>query len=406
VLEDGEISGTITASGKDLLGNEILFCLYDGDTRITCTTNDAQGNISFPSTSYKKAGIYNYTIKETATNDGGWTTEVAEWPVTITVTDNGLGALTAAVSYPKGVPLFHYTYKVTPASVTFSAKKTTSGRMLAGGDFSFGVFEGDRLVSSATNKADGSIRFPAVSHTAEGTHHYTIRETSQSGNGWIADSATYQATVTVTNGSSGFLEANVLYPNGTPNFHNAYSQSVVTFHTNGGISVPEQTVLYGDPAQTPAEPTRQGYSFSGWFSDPALTIPYDFNSPVMGDLPLYAGWNRLAHKATIARKILEGATLAAGQYCFQLLDDNGNCLSAVTNDAEGNICFDSGVFKQGTHAYTIQEVVKRRAPRCQYDLTPRPITVTLSAQGEVSVDNQPTFINRYLCANACDGRRY
>lgn len=50
-------------------------------------------------------------------------------------------------------------------------------------------------------------------------------------------------------------------------------------------------VTDGDKASKPADPTRDGYEFAGWFSDEALTRAYDFSSAVTGDVTLYAKWN-------------------------------------------------------------------------------------------------------------------
>ena len=50
-------------------------------------------------------------------------------------------------------------------------------------------------------------------------------------------------------------------------------------------------VTDGDKASKPADPTRDGYEFAGWFSDEALTRAYDFSSTVTGDVTLYAKWN-------------------------------------------------------------------------------------------------------------------
>ena len=49
-------------------------------------------------------------------------------------------------------------------------------------------------------------------------------------------------------------------------------------------------VLKGGKAKKPANPIREGYEFAGWYTDSALTTPYDFSSTVTGDLKLYAKW--------------------------------------------------------------------------------------------------------------------
>ncbi len=64
----------------------------------------------------------------------------------------------------------------------------------------------------------------------------------------------------------------------------------VTFDSNGGSSVDAVTVEEGKTASKPADPTREGYTFAGWFSDEQLTSPFDFATLINGDTTLYAKW--------------------------------------------------------------------------------------------------------------------
>ena len=64
----------------------------------------------------------------------------------------------------------------------------------------------------------------------------------------------------------------------------------VSFDSNGGSAVEPQSVLNGDSAVKPADPEKKDSSFGGWYSDKALTVPYDFSAPVQGDMMLYAKW--------------------------------------------------------------------------------------------------------------------
>ena len=66
----------------------------------------------------------------------------------------------------------------------------------------------------------------------------------------------------------------------------------VTFQANGGSSVSSQTVSAGDKVAQPSDPKRTGYSFLGWYTDKALTSPYDFNTAVTSDVTLYAKWSQ------------------------------------------------------------------------------------------------------------------
>ena len=64
----------------------------------------------------------------------------------------------------------------------------------------------------------------------------------------------------------------------------------VTFDTNGGSPVEPQRVIDCGTAEVPAEPTREGYRFAGWYTDSGCTDEYDFSTQIAGDMTLYAGW--------------------------------------------------------------------------------------------------------------------
>ena len=64
----------------------------------------------------------------------------------------------------------------------------------------------------------------------------------------------------------------------------------VTFDTKGGSSVPVQNILNGQRASEPADPTKTGYTFDGWYTEETCTNPYDFDTSVQNALTLYAKW--------------------------------------------------------------------------------------------------------------------
>ena len=87
----------------------------------------------------------------------------------------------------------------------------------------------------------------------------------------------------------------------------------VTFETNGGTPVPAaQTVADGEKAVKPADPTRSGVSFGGWYKDSELTEPFDFNTPITADITLYASWNQYIYMLQI-KKVWEDDDDAAGK---------------------------------------------------------------------------------------------
>ena len=64
----------------------------------------------------------------------------------------------------------------------------------------------------------------------------------------------------------------------------------VKFETNGGSAIADKTVDKGDKITKPASPTKEGYTFAGWYSDKELTQEYDFGKDVTGNITLYAKW--------------------------------------------------------------------------------------------------------------------
>ncbi|MGO4373104.1 InlB B-repeat-containing protein, partial [Paenibacillus sp. MCAF20] len=69
--------------------------------------------------------------------------------------------------------------------------------------------------------------------------------------------------------------------------NNSYT---VSFNSNGGSAVANQTVVYDGNATSPTAPTRNGYTFGGWYSDASLTAAYNFSTQVRSNFTLYAKW--------------------------------------------------------------------------------------------------------------------
>ena len=70
----------------------------------------------------------------------------------------------------------------------------------------------------------------------------------------------------------------------------AVTTYIISFRTNGGSAVAIQTVTRGNTARKPVDPIKNGYEFTGWFTDPACLSPFDFRTAITADTVLYAGW--------------------------------------------------------------------------------------------------------------------
>lgn len=64
----------------------------------------------------------------------------------------------------------------------------------------------------------------------------------------------------------------------------------ITFESNGGSSVPMQTVKVGNKVTEPSAPVKDGYTFSGWYKESSLLNRYSFDQPVSQHMTLYAKW--------------------------------------------------------------------------------------------------------------------
>lgn len=64
----------------------------------------------------------------------------------------------------------------------------------------------------------------------------------------------------------------------------------VSFNAGEGSKVDFQTTAANGSVAKPADPTREGYTFAGWYTDEACTEAYDFSVAVTADMTLYAKW--------------------------------------------------------------------------------------------------------------------
>ena len=74
----------------------------------------------------------------------------------------------------------------------------------------------------------------------------------------------------------------------------AVDDCVVKFDSMGGTLVEDQMLSNGEKAAEPTVPVKEGYIFTGWYTDKECTTLYDFSAPVTADITLYAGWSTQA----------------------------------------------------------------------------------------------------------------
>ncbi|WP_052098906.1 InlB B-repeat-containing protein [Paenibacillus stellifer] len=126
-----------------------------------------------------------------------------------------------------------------------------------------------------------AVSSQAVAYGAPAQQPAAPVKTGYTFGGWYSDSA-----LTTVYDFGAPVQGNVtLYAKWTVNSY------TITFEPNGGTAVSIQTIAYGQTAALPTAPAKTGYAFGGWYLDEELTVAYSFQSPVIGDLTLYAKWN-------------------------------------------------------------------------------------------------------------------
>ena len=73
------------------------------------------------------------------------------------------------------------------------------------------------------------------------------------------------------------------------------AKKTVTFNTNGGSEIAAVVVPAGTSFARPADPTKDGFTFFGWYVDEGFSTGYDFSSLVYADITLYAKWINPKH---------------------------------------------------------------------------------------------------------------
>ena len=340
VLENADPATTRTPAD-----GEFTFALIDVATgqEIDRTTNVGKA-FTFKAISYTATGSHAYQVKEVAGQDGTITYSDAVLDVTVNVTDDGSGQLTATANKTAADLTFTNTYTPTATTATITGTKALTGRDLAEGEFFFDLKDADgNVVQTVQNGADGTFGFAPLQLDKVGTYVYTVSERAgATANGVTYDTTVFTATVTVTeNAETHALEAQVAYSKG------------------------------GKAADAVA--------FSNSYAPAATEVKLG------------------------ASKVLSGEDLKEGQFSFQLKDADGKVLQTAKNAADGTVGFEAISYdKPGTYAYSISEVDDGQK-NVTYDAAEHRVTVTVTDDGAghlvatVTYDGAvaPVFKNTY-----------
>lgn len=208
-------------------------------------TNDAKGKVDFGKITFtlddlnkavgekpeKREHTFTYTVTESGEVAGVTNDAKLSRKVSFTVTDDGKGNLSVSRK-PDGDVAFTFTntYNVTPVetSVTdqITANKVLIGRDLKEGEFSFELVEGNKVVATGKNDAEGKITMGAVKYDKASKHTYTLREANggTTSKGITYSDAEYTIETTITDNGDGTLKAeHVLKAAKTATFKNTYS---------------------------------------------------------------------------------------------------------------------------------------------------------------------------------------
>ena len=440
-------------NGKELEADKYEFELKENDKVVGTAKNTADGSISFPEIEYTKAGTYTYTMSEKAGNEPGVTYDKTSHTVTVDVADNGQGQLEATVTSEK--PVFTNTYAAKPGKAVIEAKKVLNGKELEADKYEFELKEGDTVVGTAKNKADGSVVFPAIEYTAAGPHTYTITEKAGNEPGVTYDTASHTVTVDVVDNGQGQLVATITSEQ--PVFTNTYTKpapaadtitieatktlvgkeleagkyefelkegdKVIGTATNaadGKVVFPSITYTEaGTHTYTVAE--KAGNEENVTYDTTVHTVTVEVTDNGQGKLVSTITGNKPAFvnkytaptppptpnpqqptpaTATIqANKVLTGKELKDGQFEFELTYQ-GNVVDTAKNKADGSVTFKAQSFTSpGKYEYTITEKAGNEAG-VTYDKTVHKVTVEVAydTNGKLVATvtgSGPTFTNTY-----------
>ena len=418
-----QITATKVLTGRDMAEGEFSFELVEGegkDAKVVATgKNAADGKITMSTIEYTKAGTQTYTLREVKGNAGGITYSDAKFTIETTITDSGDGTLSAThVLKDVKVAEFKNSYNVTPksSSVTeqITADKVLDGRDLKAGEFRFELVEGNNVVATGTNNADGKIVMDPVTYTAAGEHTYILRETKAgtTENGITYSTAEYTIVTTVKDNNDGTLSVEHKLQNvDKATFENAYTVTPKSFSVTDQITATKvltgrdlkegefsfelvegndvvatgKNDARGKIKMSPIEYTAAGehtYTLREVKGDAGNGITYDGKTYTIETTITDKGDGTLEAKHVLkgdgeakfsnsykpnpgefsvtdqitATKSLTGRDLKEGEFSFELVEGD-KVVATGTNDASGNITMGAVKYTEaGEHTYTLREV--------------------------------------------------
>ena len=449
-----QITATKSLTGRKLAAGEFSFELVEGDKVVATGTNDASGNITMGTVKYDKAGTHTYTLREVngGTTSKGIAYDGKTYTIVTTITDKGDGTLKAEhVLKDAKAAEFKNSYNLTPteSSVTDQVKATKflTGRALAAGEFSFELVEGDKVVATGKNAADGTVVMDKITYDKPGKHTYTLREVRGNVGGITYDAATYTIETVVKDNGDGTLgvehklkgadeakftnsyepgsksssvtdqitaiksldgrdlkagefrfelvEGNNVVATGTNNADGKIVMDSVTYTAAG-----EHTYML---RETKAGATENGitYSTSEYTivtivkdnGDGALSVEHKLQN---ADEAIFENTYTVAPKSSsvtdqiTATKFLTGRDLKEGEFSFELVEGN-DVVATGKNDARGKITMSPIEYTAaGKHTYTLREVPGDAGNGITYDGKTYTIetTVTDNGKGELVVKHE------------------
>ena len=400
-------------AGRALKDKEFTFKLVDmTDNKMVDlgeTTNDATGKIVFSNLVLNQPGTYHYRVTEVPGNDSDVVYDKLQADVTVQVareTTDGREKLVAKVVYPGDVIFNNKLVTPAKAKIQFSKELSKSGvnQALTANEFQFVLKDSaGHVVETVGNTADGHVNFSELTFDKVGTYNYTVEEVAGKDGAIVYDTMKAAVSITVTRDGDA-LVSTVVNPKDTI-FNNKFAtpaQASIQFSkelskagVNQALTANEfQFVLKdekGNVVQTVGNTADGRVAFSnlsfekpgtytytveevkgnnediiydGMKATVSITVTRDgealvstVTNPKDTIFNNYVKELKPAKAKFVLTKVLAGRQLQDGEFSFVLKDEKGNVVQTVTNDAKGNINFDSINYdKPGVYYYTVEEV--------------------------------------------------